>query len=892
MIFIRYQMALLLLLCPWSETWAVNLIENSSFEAGIDYRFSVGRWYIDGLPSAEMDGDSVHGQYSLKYPFSRIAYSRAPKTVDGAVIRASQSIALEAGRRYTFSLYVKTDHSTDGKLVLITDGTGLKMAADKSIRISKKWRRVSLSYTPVISQNVYWEVHAQSSRPGYIWLDALQLEAGKLTPYQPAYPVEAGITSDAPGKIYTTGNVPIVNLRIYKNGTIEEPDMPVRLAVYGLSGNLVHDQELTPMPAPDSGVNIPLELPALENGIYHCELTDQLTGRHLGELNFSILPQPRNVLPGNGSFGAYTTIAPEPLEIMRRLGFTWIGNLTSNGRIISWNMVEMKPGQFLWYDDDISMAREAGFELMFNLEPCSTPSWASELPQKTKIKKWQNYVREMVEHYGSVVKFWTIGDEVHDLRKTSSKINCWGSPAEYAIWHAVGYETIKAVDPTANVIFNARAEFARDVFKSIPASMVDVLAVNAYHLPPWLKSMKAVAEKYAIKRMWAPGIAVQNSSYYRSHNGINVRKKIYDNYWRDRSRELAIDVVTTLGLGYEKLFHYSATYVGNTNDYSLFEADSGLKPVGAQFGALAWLLDGVEQASQLDMVLVGRGLQAYRIDRRDGQTVFALWGAAAPDQQLVLRETGIPEVYDAFANSLPVRQQDSNLYIPMGRDPVFLKVPRQRADALQRVLENLSLYMGSLPEAASVQQAGSYAVVQGVKDDVYRRKPNISLWYRDTVTGWIEVMRYRVSRIPPTYTATTEGFEVNWNTGKGREAVFVEPGLIPAELVEGGSYAYSQRLPQGRVWQHGSIIRCSGDLPAVMEGEAPPDAPGSGLGYWFSFNNGMTMSLKTSQVGNSNHMPGGWDLLARKGDCFLHRYIKKNDRPHGISLRIQLSRQQ
>ena len=172
MILMHYRVILLILLCPWSAAWPGNLIENSSFEAGIDYRFSVGRWYIAGLPSASLDDDSVHGQHSLKYPFSRIAYSRAPKMIDGAVIRASQSIVLEAGGQYTFSLYIKADLPTHGKLVLIADAAGSRQLADKAIRITKKWRRVSLSYTPVTSQNVYWLVRAQSSRPGHIWLDA------------------------------------------------------------------------------------------------------------------------------------------------------------------------------------------------------------------------------------------------------------------------------------------------------------------------------------------------------------------------------------------------------------------------------------------------------------------------------------------------------------------------------------------------------------------------------------------------------------------------------------------------------------------------------------------------------------------------------------------------
>ena len=79
---------------------AKNLITNSSFEAGIDSRFAVGRWYVDGLPSARLDPSTkIHGRYSLKMPFSRLAYTPKPAKRRGMTLRSAIPIRVEKGRR-------------------------------------------------------------------------------------------------------------------------------------------------------------------------------------------------------------------------------------------------------------------------------------------------------------------------------------------------------------------------------------------------------------------------------------------------------------------------------------------------------------------------------------------------------------------------------------------------------------------------------------------------------------------------------------------------------------------------------------------------------------------------------------------------------------------------
>ena len=90
---------LVLWLCA-GDALAKNVITNSSFKAGIDSRFAVGRWYVDGLPSARLDPTTkIHGRYSLKMPFSRLAYTPKSAKRRGMTLRSAIPIRVEKGRR-------------------------------------------------------------------------------------------------------------------------------------------------------------------------------------------------------------------------------------------------------------------------------------------------------------------------------------------------------------------------------------------------------------------------------------------------------------------------------------------------------------------------------------------------------------------------------------------------------------------------------------------------------------------------------------------------------------------------------------------------------------------------------------------------------------------------
>jgi hypothetical protein len=349
-------------------------------------------------------------------------------------------------------------------------------------------------------------------------------------------------------------------------------------------------------------------------------------------------------------------------------------------------------------------------------------------------------------------------------------------------------------------------------------------------------------------------------------------------------------------VGVRSLFHYTASHVGNTDAYSLFEADSSLRPIGTQFASLIWLLDGSTTARPITTALREPTRSVYRFDRADGLSVFPVFGPASPDQALVLSGLVAGDVtpYDHFASPLAARVgADGTFKLTFGRDPVFLQVPRAAADRVEQAFARATWRLDGLPVGASVEQAGNYAILRSLKDNLYRAEPNVSLWYRSARRGWTEIMRYRISQPPATYRTTREGFEIDWAFERGHDAFYLEPGLWPADLLTGARFLGSRPGAAGLEWQAsrtgaGETV-VSERLASGPAGEAGPltlllQAPGQGF----------EVRLRTELRGEPALFDdqattfGGWALLARPGnDYFLHQYYRPG--PTGrVTIRVRL----
>ena len=172
---------------------ARNMLGNSSFEVGIDARYAVGRWYMNGLPKMSLDSETkVDGAVSLRVPFSR--RGSRPDGPFGMELRGGAPVMVEKGKTYTFSVYLKTDCADVDAALEISplrpyDYRGRAFKREK-ITLGRHytpqgfeypWKRESITFTAEKSGEVYWVIDGSSKRRGALWVDALKFEEGPLT---------------------------------------------------------------------------------------------------------------------------------------------------------------------------------------------------------------------------------------------------------------------------------------------------------------------------------------------------------------------------------------------------------------------------------------------------------------------------------------------------------------------------------------------------------------------------------------------------------------------------------------------------------------------------------------------------------------------------------------
>ena len=767
-----------------SPAAARNMLANSSFELGPDHRYAIGRWFVNGLPNTTLDESTkVHGTASLKIPFSVKGY--APNGAKGIELRDGVGTPVEKGKTYTFSIYLKTNVPDANASIAISPIPPYEWRGRDIVRqkitlgrhttpqgFEYPWQRYSLTFTADKTEDVFWVVTVGSKRPGAIWADAVQFEEGPLTDYRPVLPVEIGLFDTATGHIHDPGKPPEVALNAYNDSTVSGRQS-VRLRIVDDAGTVVSERILDiNAPAKSrSQAKITLDT-AGQNGIFVAELTlPDGPPAYQQDTSFTVLPRPRPIVPEQSSFGAYITPSEEGVRIFARAGFHWTATLTSAEYLANWGSVELRQGQYNWHDAEIDMFRRYGFEMMMNLEGWVTPKWAKDYTPEERTRAFARFVEAMTSHYRGKVRYFNPADEIHNKVPGSHMIGggkaAWSSPKEYAAFHKAAYAAAKRGNPDAKVVLNTdTGGYGPDhLFQYMSPKTVDVLAGNYYPYPDEVRKLKRSADKVGISTVWAPGVAINTwPVYFRRYNHpLNVGSAKY-------LETMTRKIIRSFANGAQVIFHYTGTYVGNTNVYSVLEHDSSLETGGAVFASLAWLLDGFKGAHDVPMVRASR-VEAYRFDRRDGNSVFAVWSKLDFPAQSLVFKTAVSDVhvYDHWTNEkkLPANGLTAVAFDEQSR---FFVVPTAAADAFEKSLSFARLKTAALPPSKDFVQAGRYALEKrpaGRKN----KETDLVLWYDAGAGGWVELLQRRLDTKAPAPTLDATGLTLRfpraWN-GKRR----------------------------------------------------------------------------------------------------------------------------
>ncbi|MHB9107030.1 MAG: glycoside hydrolase 5 family protein [Armatimonadota bacterium] len=490
-----------------------NLLRNGAgFEAGPDgvQPFANYSWteklVAPGVPPVFDTTTSAHGAASLRLTASdpvKLGSARGFAFV-GAVFNR---VALQRDRAYTVSAYLKADRP-GMKAVLYCGETTWAGNEWGEIPVTTEWQRYSIPfYTGNFRRSGYyltWVGLAPGCTEGTLWVDAVQLEEGGLSDFQPAA-AEYGVEIEGE-KLFEQGAACRATLRVRNNGR-----QPLAGRVhYVIRDYWEREARAGTLPvqvAAGSNAAYPVDLGRLPCGYYRGAFT--VPGGEVKEIIFGVYqPQPLVQPPDDWPLACHN----DPSPLVRKLGFGAVRAF----EVFEFSGIAPKEGPFDFTRAD-RMVREAkanGLTIMPIFGEFRWPSYRPDCPipayalakvtehtvngQRVrmawpKLEAWKAYVRALTARYKDEITYWEVMNEPN-LRMT---------PAEYLPYLKAAYEAAKEGNPECRIVgICATSDFAGkpgsftdSVLKLGGAAYLDILSVHLYNPNPPERTLETGSDR-------------------------------------------------------------------------------------------------------------------------------------------------------------------------------------------------------------------------------------------------------------------------------------------------------------------------------------------------------------------------------------------------------------
>ena len=546
-----------------------NLVENSSFEGLTADWFTPYQCGYALLPEYLVTGQAYHGRCSLHLPQGFTLLSRPYQVKPGEV--------------YSLSLQVKGDQAGE-VTVALTGKMGWKSFLQKKFSLTSEaaWQRLILTgRLPPDATEIMIKINLTTSA----WIDAVQLQQGPVTDYQPKNPVSLGFLWKELGRVYLSGKD--ISWQVLFSGSSQNT-VSYSYAIYDWNDRLVEEKE-GEITLQQQFAEKTIKLPGEKTGIFRVRFS--LPEKK--ELTYAVVPEYREK---DSLFGAYITLKEEPLAILSRMGIRWNNTLSCGGIIGTWSLMEPEKGKFVWADEAISLTEKYGFNLLANLHT-GFPRWAlsSQPPEQPhlktgqsyfKISDWQDFVRATVQHYQHRIKNWLVIDEPYHQF----------TPEEYARLLAVTAKVIKEIDPSARVFSHGgySDSFLPKVIETVGTDCFD--GVSDYcRRKEHAELIGSLCRKYQ-KIFWAVEYGGYASFYSETEPPDSIASRVsIQSLLESASRSLCWGPAA-------RYFRYDARYPGPYPAYekycTMFEYDGSLKAAAVSYAVLNKLLCGYQPVGE------------------------------------------------------------------------------------------------------------------------------------------------------------------------------------------------------------------------------------------------------------------------------------------------------
>ena len=604
--------------CP-STAWGAeaatpsrrNLLHNSSFELGVNDGWACYCSARDGYILSEKNLDATtaaHGRRSLGLPKGVRPFSKL--------------LSLKSGGQMTFSAHFKAAAPGRVTLSLNRPGKGRpESVAKKTLDVGKRWQRFTVGAT--VEPGIYF-VSVSAESGAAFWLDALQLEYGPMSAYEPRRQVAGAITSGRYGNILYDDETSLL-LRFHNSGAATA-DASLRYRVVDVWESVVAEGR-TPVEGVPANATIEkrIDLGLRRRGVFSLIYSIDDLAQPDGETVFCVLPRPdgkrhRHELAANMDF------APHVMAAMRRAGFQW--QLYCKIHFTYLRRCQPEPGQFNWDDPAMSMAAGFGFDIVPCLFPSRPPEWMDDRDYAVgkqrrftrhsevgypQLDLYADHVEQVVSHYKGWVKHWWMEDEVEAFL----------APRDYARLLRAAIPAVKEADPEAKVGISATPDYIEELLEHIGPDQIDIFGGSTYGGGGWMgRKVRHLCERYG-KRWFIIGVGRDKQpSFWHTAPGYRPRQAL------GGAMGTAQHMVNmTLVQDAAVIGHYTGrlTNYGQHQalDFPLMDYDGTLLPHGVTYTCLTSLLADAEPLGHVELEALDATAHLFSLHGRIGA---ALWG--------------------------------------------------------------------------------------------------------------------------------------------------------------------------------------------------------------------------------------------------------------------------
>ena len=373
-----------------------NLVPNSSFECGTERWGSMfARRQSWGAGLDELIGEidttqAVHGKASMKIDLAPEAvpdfhfdyFEITRKKINDPLLGHIGFVRVKKGKPYTLSVYLKSRRPGLTARLGVVHFSG--SVTTQTVKVSTSWKRYSARIKPRDNYcfvAVGPDLNVDGRESGTLWVDGLQLEAGKApTAYEPSRGVEMGIGTDQPGNVFVHGK-PVRMTASFHNATKKAQEISCDIRVMDFFDKEVKRMSFKRMVAPGTTLRETIRPGLNAAGFFraHVAMT-WANGKAARKMRLSIVrPYPHT----DSKFGinhAYSR--PYLLRLCKIGGITWARDWS-----LKWNDVEPEKSKWDFSRTDAEIDRILKEKLnVLGMLPFPSTEWSTTSPADLKVK--------------------------------------------------------------------------------------------------------------------------------------------------------------------------------------------------------------------------------------------------------------------------------------------------------------------------------------------------------------------------------------------------------------------------------------------------------------------------------------------------------------------------